>query len=84
MFSLDADPKEEPRPDEEPSQGLETGDELAEDLTPSLSKGLDVEDLLEGNAAPPEDEGGGGMETEDETRSPTGNGARRLFDSSGI
>jgi len=83
MLSLDSDPNEEPRPDEEPSQGLETEDELAEDLPLSPSDGLDVEDLLEGNVAPPEDdEDGGGMETEHETRSPTGDAAHWLLESS--
>lgn len=77
MLSLDTDPNEEP------SEGLETEDELAEDLTPSPSEGLEVEDLLEGSAAPPEDgEDGGGMETEHETRSPAGSGADWLLESS--
>jgi hypothetical protein len=68
MPGLDVDPNEEPRPD-----GFETEDELAEDLIPSPSEGFNVEDLLEGSAAPPEDdEDGGGMETEHETRSPIG------------
>lgn len=82
MFSLDADPDEEPRPDE-PSHGLDTEDELAEELTPSPSEGLDVEGLLEDSPAPPEDdEDGGGMETEHETRSPSGWGPDRLLESS--
>ena len=75
MLSLDADPGDEPRPDEEPSQGLDTEDELAEDLTPLPSQGLDVEDQLEGafvSLPPEEDEDGGGMEIEHETRSPAG------------
>lgn len=89
MFASDDDPGEQPRPDEEPSPGLDTEDELAEDLTPSSSQGLEIEDQLEGQACgegatrtpldllmalPPEDEedSGGGLETEDETRSPRG------------
>jgi hypothetical protein len=83
MFSLDSDPGEEPRPDAEPSQGMETEDELAEDLTPPPSQGLAVEDQLEGAAGllpPEEDEDGGGMETEHETRSPAGRGTGRLLE----
>ena len=83
MFSLDSDPGEEPRPDAEPSQGMETEDELAEDLTPSPGQGLAVEDQLEGAAGllpPEEDEDGGGMETEHETRSPAGRGTDRLLE----
>jgi hypothetical protein len=84
MLSLDSDPGDDRRPDEVPSQGMDTEDELAEDLTPSPSQGLEVEDQLEGAAGspPPEDdEDGGGMETETETRCPTGDGAARLVES---
>jgi hypothetical protein len=84
MLSLDTDPGDESRPDEEPSPGLDTEDELAEDLTPSPSQGLEVEDQLEEAFAssPPEDEeDGGGMETEHETRSPAGDGAGLLLES---
>jgi hypothetical protein len=86
VLSLDTDPGDEPRPDEEPSQGLATEDELAEDLTPSPSQGFEVEDQLEGAFAPPpppeDEEDGGGMETEHETRSPAGDAAGRLLESS--
>jgi hypothetical protein len=85
MLSLDTDPGDEPRPDEEPSQGLDTEDELAEDLISSPSQGLEVEDQLEGAfvSSPPEDEeDGGGMDTEHETRSPARSGTRWLLESS--
>jgi hypothetical protein len=86
MVNLDTDSGDEPRPDEEPSQGLDTEDELAEDLTPSPSQGLEVGDQLEGAfpSLPPEEEeeeDGGGMETEHETRSPAGDGAGLLLES---
>jgi hypothetical protein len=84
VIRLDADPGEQPRPDEDPSQGLETEDELAEDLTPAPRRGLETEDLLEGasdpDPEPDEDGGGGGMETEEETRSPGAGGAARLVE----
>lgn len=86
MVNLATDPGDEPPPDEEPSQGLDTEDELAEDLTPSPSQGLEVGDQLEGAfpSLPPEEEeeeDGGGMETEQETRSPAGDGAGLLLES---
>jgi hypothetical protein len=81
MISFDTDPGDDPRP-EEPSEGMETEGELAEDLSPSPSQGLEVEDQLEGAFAadPGEDEDGGGMETEQETRSPRGDARARLLE----
>jgi hypothetical protein len=74
MLKLDADPGEEPRPSDEPSEGMETEDELAEDLIPSPRQAH--ANWGRTNRAPssgPEDEDGeGGMETEEETRSPRG------------
>ncbi|MEX0972639.1 MAG: hypothetical protein WDZ46_05215 [Solirubrobacterales bacterium] len=73
MLRLDADPGEEPRPSDEPSEGMETEDELAEDLIGSTRQSLYATAWPAGHG--PEDdeeEGDGGMETEEETRSPRG------------
>jgi hypothetical protein len=76
MLSLDQDPGEEPRPSEQDEAGgMETEDELAEDMSASPAQGLDVEDMLEGAfLSGPEEDGDGGMETEEETRSPGAGG----------
>jgi hypothetical protein len=72
MLRIDADPGEEPRPSDEPSEGMETEDELAEDLIPSPRQSFGAADRPAGHG-PEDDEGeGGGMETEEETRSPRG------------
>jgi hypothetical protein len=74
MLCLDADPGEEPRPSDEPSEGMETEDELAEDLIGSTQQGVCATGRLAGHG-PEDDDGeedGGGMDTEEETRSPRG------------
>lgn len=73
MLRLDADPGEEPRPSDEPSEGMETEDELAEDFIASPRQSFYTTGRPAGHGpGDDEEEDGGGMETEEETRSPRG------------
>jgi hypothetical protein len=72
MLKLDTDPGEEPRPSNEPSEGMETEDELAEDLIPSPRQDGAIQRTASWapSSGPEDEDDEGGMETEEETRSP--------------
>jgi hypothetical protein len=82
MLKLDVDPGEEPRPSDEPSEGMETEDELAEDLIPSPRQAHAIwgRTRRAPSSGPEDEDKVGGMETEEETRSPKGRRRDQVFE----